>query len=105
MQFSILHAINEGTRDPAAIPLLEPLVRSDRLEARFAAAYALKNIGTQACEPLLRSLLSDREQRVRYVAAIGLADIAKEPQMHPSVDEFRRNESKYTSHWKSNSQE
>lgn len=100
LQQNILHAIGFGIKDPAAIPLLQPLIRSNQLEARLAAAHALKNIGTPACDPLLRSLLSDTDQQVRYFAVIGLADIAGLPQMHPSVVEFRAHESKYTSYWK-----
>ncbi|HKO14534.1 MAG TPA: HEAT repeat domain-containing protein [Acidobacteriaceae bacterium] len=100
IQRNILSGIRDGKQDPSAIPLLEPLMRSDDVEARVAGAYALKYIGTKECEPLLRSLLSDSDQHVRYIAAIALADIAGIPEMHPSVDEFRKHEDKYISYWK-----
>ncbi len=100
LRSNILHSIGTGTKDPAAIPLLAPLARSAKPEARIAAAYALKGIGTQACAPMLKALLSDENQRVRYVAATGLADISGLPQMHPSIPEFQENEERYTSYWR-----
>ncbi len=96
---NILHSIGVGTRSPDALPLLDPLIKSSRAEIRLAAANALKNIGTQACVAPLRSLLSDSSQKVRYIAAIGLADIAGIPEMHPSIPEFQKNEGKYISYW------
>ena len=100
LRSNILHSIGIGTKDPAAIALLAPLTRSAKPEARIAAAYALKGIGTQACAPMLKALLSDESQRVRYIAVTGLADISGMPEMHPSISEFQVNEGKYTSYWR-----
>jgi hypothetical protein len=98
---NILHAISVGVRDPVAIEMLDPLLKSERSDARWAAARALKNIGTPACLPALRALLTDDNQDVRYVGVIGLADIKGIPHMHPSITEFQAHEDKYISYWKS----
>ncbi len=97
---NILHGIGEGKFDESAVPMLDELSKSDQVEARLAAARALKNIGTKRCVPSLRSLLGDSSGEVRYVAVIALADIYGMPKRHPSIPEFRKHEEKYTGYWK-----
>ncbi len=95
----LLSAIANGIKSPAAIPILDPLLSSPIVAQRWAAASALKNIGTPACVSRLKILLFDKSQDVRYVAATALADIMGEPAMHPSIPEFKEQESTYTNHW------
>jgi len=100
LKWNILSSIESGKFDQTAVPLLNQLATSDRVKARLAAARALMGIGIQSCMPLLRTLLSDSDQGVRYVAAIALADINNMPDRHPSIQEFQEHEEKYKGYWK-----
>ncbi len=96
---NLLAAISFGVRDVSAVPVLSERISDQSADLRLADVRALKAIGDLSCIAPLNQALSDENQEVRYTAVIGLADILKEPQYHPSVVEFQSNEDKYVSHF------
>jgi len=97
---SLRVGIREGARTEAFVPRLAELLNAKENETREAAAEALRHIGSQSSrEPLVRAL-SDSDQWVRYQAVVGLATMVGDHDYLPNIPDFRKDELKYTTHWK-----
>jgi HEAT repeats len=93
-------AIEDGVRDPKAIPTLARLLSASDPRVRRAAAHALR--GTQAVDAIhpLSMGLNDSDQMVRYDAVAGLAEITSDFSHAPSVELFKRDEITYLKYWR-----
>jgi HEAT repeats len=99
-----LGAFLRRIQDPAAVPSLTRLMRSQDAETRQSAAYALRHIGDEAAiEPLIAGL-DDSDQNVRWTSVLGLAEIVGHrsggQSWAPADDTFKQNEQPYLDHWK-----
>jgi len=101
---NLTYSISEGVTDTDAIPVLNQLSYSNRIEVRRAVASALVHIKSPTSKDLQIRLLSDADFETRYYAAVGLAESAGQKEWHPSMEQFRAEESRYVSHWRETSQ-
>lgn len=66
-------------RDPALRHVFLPLLRSKLWVVRARSLYALRHVGDRSVLPAVEARLTDRDPRVREVAAIATAHLATEP--------------------------
>lgn len=93
-------AIENGVKNPRAIPALSRLVSAGDVRVRRAGAAGLRHSNATDAIPALSKALSDSDQTVRYTAVIGLAEITAQYEWGPSIDLFQREEQRYLAHWK-----
>ena len=97
---AIAFGIRDGVRDVRAMPLVEPLLHAKNVEARRAAAAAIRTMGgPSAIEPLTQALW-DTDRDVRYYAVVGLGEITGQNEWTPAIDYFAQNEEKFLTHWR-----
>jgi hypothetical protein len=97
----LLYVIAYDLKDSRSVPMLQPLLRSDDNSLKEAAARALWDIASPATLPSLARALEDPDERVRFYAVRGCADIANEPGWGgPGEAEFHEHQEKYLKHWK-----
>jgi len=100
MSHNLAYAVSSGLTDSKAVPVVTQLIASPDPEVRRAAASSLMHMESpDAIEPL-KSLLDDSDFEARYDAVVGLAQIAKQADWHPGMEQFRANERKYLEHWR-----
>lgn len=92
--------LENGVRDPEAIPELSRLLLAQDVRIRRAAASALRHTAASDATAGLVRVLSDSDSRVRYTAVIGLAEITGQYNWGPSIDLFEREGGRYLAHWK-----
>lgn len=92
-------AIENGVKDPQAIPTLSRLFTSRDVRVRRAATGALRHTADGDAIPVIAKALTDSDQRVRYQAVIGLAEITGQFEWRPSIDAFQSEEKRYLTHW------
>jgi hypothetical protein len=92
-------AIGRYVRDERAIPNLRVLLGASDVHVRRAAAFALRNTGSQLAIPALATALGDDDSKVRYYAVIGLAEITGQPEWRPLEEDFHADQARYLSHW------
>lgn len=100
MLTNLASAIGRGIRDERAIPSLRMLLGAPEIEARRAAALALRNTGSQRAIPALTLALHDGDVEVRYYGVIGLAEITGQSEWRPLMEDFKTDESRYLVHWR-----
>lgn len=96
---AFLYAIGNRLSNPSAVSELARLLRARDANVRAAATSGLSHTGSKSATDALLLALHDSNADVRYHAVCGLADLAGEPQLHPSAYEFEHNSSKYISFW------
>lgn len=101
MLWKLSIAIENGVKDPRAIPGLSRLLRARDVRVRRAAAAGLRHTGAMDAISALSQALKDSDRDVRYQAVIGLAEITGQYEWGPSIDLFQRDENRYLTHWKS----
>jgi hypothetical protein len=96
----LLYVVGNRLKDPRAIPALRPMLKSSDSSLREAALEALWHISDPTAVHDLAQGLHDADERARFYAVRGLADIAKELDWGgPSESEFHEHEQKYVTHW------
>ena len=98
--WKITFAIENGVKDPRAIPTLTVLLDAKNIRTRRAAAGGLRHTGSVVAIPALKKALDDSDQEVRYSAVIGLAEITRQYDWAPSIDLYKSEESRYLTHWR-----
>lgn len=93
-------AIQDGVKDPSAIPALTRLLRARDIQTRRGAAAALRHTEVEAAIEPLSMALQDSDREVRYHAVFGLAVITGQYEWAPSADVFERDEQRYLTHWR-----
>jgi len=83
-----------------AIPELSDLMANPDVVVRRSAAEALRNTESPLAVDSLAKGLRDHDFKVRYLAAIGLAELTAQRSWRPLEPQFRQNESRYIDHWK-----
>jgi len=68
--------------------------------ARAEIASIMRAVADKRSIPDLVALLDDSEERVRYFAATGLANVNGRNDYYVSVDRFKADEAKYITYWK-----
>jgi hypothetical protein len=100
LRHNLLYGISEGIKDERAIHMLDRLLHLPESDTRRAAASALRHIGSKAAIDPLISALWDVDFDVRYYAVIGLAEITRESDRRPLMDEFKEHEQSYLTYWR-----
>lgn len=100
MLTNLASAIGRGIKDERGIPTLRILLGALEVEARRAAALALRNTGSRRAIPALTLALEDSDGEVRYYGVIGLAEITGQSEWRPLMEEFKAHESRYLAHWR-----
>lgn len=95
----IEYAIRTSVNEPAAVPLLSRLARSQHASTRSAVLEAFWHIGTWSVVPAATAALTDPDQDARYYAVRALAAATGETEWGPSIPEFKDHEGKYVQHW------
>jgi hypothetical protein len=92
-------AIALGIKNPTAIPFLTELLASPEVDVRRAAASALVHTDSEEAVAPLEKALEDSDFEVRYYGVIGLAQISRQNDWRPSMEDYRADERKYLRHW------
>jgi HEAT repeat protein len=97
---ALIFAIQDGVRDPAAVPTLVHLLNAPDSQVRRAAAAALRHTSADTAINPLSKALRDNDREVRYQAVLGLAQITAQPEWGPPLDLFEKKEEHYLNYWK-----
>lgn len=100
MLVNLSSAIGRYVKDERAIPSLRVLLGAADVLTRRAAAFALRNTGSELAIPALAIALGDTDSEVRYYAVIGLGEIANQPDWRPLMDDYALGEQKYLQYWR-----
>jgi hypothetical protein len=92
-------AIALGIKNPTAIPYLNELLSSPEIDVRRAAASALMHTSSEEAVAPLKKALGDPDFEVRYYGVVGLAEISRQSDWRPSMEDYRADEAKYLRHW------
>jgi HEAT repeat protein len=95
---NLVNSLSHGVKDPAAIPVLDTLLRAGDPQVRGAATSALGHTSSPKAIAIVARALDDPEVRVRYLAALALADLTGEATWRPTVDDFQEREAAYLAH-------
>jgi HEAT repeat protein len=91
--------MERGLRDPAAIPSLGRIFLAGDIEARVAAAAALRNTGSPDAIPFLAKGLTDPVLDVRFWAVAGLAEITGDKGRSTTRKDFDSAGQQYVTYW------
>jgi hypothetical protein len=101
LQLGVAEAIGD-IEDRSAVPALNSLLASPKVNLRRAAAKALRAIGDPSSARFLVRALDDSDRDVQYDAVMGLAALAgASAENAPARDVFDGNPAKYLGNWKS----
>lgn len=93
-------AIENGIKDPAAVPALRRLLQRGDAATRRAASAALSRTGSAAALPALVRGLGDDDPEVRINSVRGLARVSGQAERLPSWDAFKDDEASHVNFWK-----
>jgi HEAT repeat protein len=91
-------AISLGVKNPTAIPYLTELLASPEVDVGRAAASALVHTDSEEAVAPLEKALEDSDFEERYYGVIGLAQISRQNDWRPSMEDYRADEGKYLRH-------
>ncbi len=97
---AVAFGIRDGIRDVRAVPRLQPLLHASSVEARRAAAAALRTTEDPSAIGPLTEALWDPDRDVRYYAVVGLGEITGQNEWTPAIDHFAQNEERFLSYWR-----
>jgi hypothetical protein len=92
--------IAEGLTAEGAIPALNRLCEAPDASTRRAAVSALRRTKSPLAIAALGKALQDRDEDVRFLAVVGLADVTGDASHRPNRQSFRANETQYVTFWK-----
>jgi HEAT repeat protein len=93
-------AIQGHLRAPETVPTLTAMLRSSAVAVRRAAASVLGDIGTpDVVAPLANVALNDADERVRFLAARGLA-LTTGAAPAPTTTAFRQQSDEIVQFWR-----
>jgi hypothetical protein len=97
---ALAFAIQDGVRDPRAIPSLARLLQAHDLQTRRSAAAALRHTGVDSAIGPLSLALNDPDKEVRFQAVLGLATITRNTDYAPSINLYEQDEKRFLDYWR-----
>lgn len=97
---SLAFAIQDGVKDPQAIPMLTKLLKASDVQTRRGAAAALRHTRVDVAIEPLSIALQDSDREVRYHAVLGLATITGQTEWGPTFNLFEQDEQRYLTYWR-----
>lgn len=96
----------ERFTDPAAVPALAHLMKSEDPEVRRGAAQSLRHMQDDVAIDAMIGGLEDSNWEVRWISVMGFAEaMDKDPgetkSWYPAYDTFKKSEPEYLAHWRS----
>jgi HEAT repeats len=96
---ALAFALQDGVRDPLAIPSLTRLLQAPDVQTRRGAAAALRHTDVISAIRPLSLALDDSDKEVRFQAVLGLAVLTGNTDYAPSISLYEQNEKRYLDYW------